>query len=49
MAEQIRIWIRVGELSISAVVGADAKSFEKYKRARMLEIKAAGKLARVLQ
>lgn len=41
--------IRAGELSIPAVVGVGAKSFEKYKKARMLEIDAAGKLVRVLK
>lgn len=41
--------IRAGELSIPAVVGVGAKNFEKYKRARILEIDAAGKLVRILK
>lgn len=41
--------IRAGELSIPAVVGVGAKNFEKYKRARVLEINAAGKVVRILK
>ena len=41
--------IRAGELSIPAVVGVGAKRFEKYRKARMLEIDAAGKLVRILK
>lgn len=41
--------IRAGELSIPAVVGVGEKNFEKYKRARVLEIDAAGKLVRILK
>lgn len=41
--------IRAGELSIPAVVGVGAKNYEKYKRARMLEIDAGGKIIRILK
>lgn len=41
--------IRAGELSIPAVVGVGAKSFDQYKRAKMLEIDAGGKVVRVLK
>ena len=41
--------IRAGELSIPAVVGVGAKRFEKYRKARMLEIDAAGKLVRIVE
>ena len=41
--------IRAGELSIPAVVGIGEKNFEKYKRARTLEIDAASKLVRILK
>lgn len=41
--------IRAGELSIPAVVGVGAKNFERYRKARMLEIDAGGKLVRVLK
>lgn len=41
--------IRAGELSIPAVIGVGAKSFEKYKRAKVVEIDALSKIVRVLQ
>ena len=41
--------IRAGELSIPAVVGVGEKHFEIYKRARLLEIDAAGSLVRILR
>lgn len=41
--------IRAGELSIPAVVGVGAKNFEKYQRARVLEINAGGKTVRILK
>lgn len=41
--------IRAGELSIPAVVGVGAKSFEWYKSAKMLEIDAVGKQVRILK
>ncbi len=41
--------IRAGELSIPAAVGVGAKSFGAYKKAKMLEIDAAGKLVRVFK
>ena len=41
--------IRAGELLIPAVIGVGAKVFEKYKKAQMLEIDAAGKLIRILK
>lgn len=41
--------IRAGELSIPAAVGVGAKNFGEYKKAKMVEIDAAGKLVRVLK
>lgn len=41
--------IRAGELSIPAVVGVGAKSYEMYKEAQVLEIDAGGKLVRILK
>ncbi len=41
--------IRAGELSIPAAVGVGAKSFEEYKKAKMVEIDTEGKLVRVLK
>lgn len=41
--------IRAGELGIPAAVGVGAKYFEIYKKAKILEIDALGKLIRVLK
>lgn len=41
--------IRAGELSIPAVVGVGAKDFERYKKAKVIEINTAEKLVRILK
>lgn len=41
--------IRAGELLIPAVIGVGAKDFEKYAKAQILEIDAAGKCTRILR
>lgn len=41
--------IRAGELGIPAAVGVGAKNFDRYKKGKMLEIDALGKLVRVLK
>ncbi len=41
--------IRAGELGIPAAVGVGSKNFEKYKKGKILEIDAMGKLVRVLK
>lgn len=41
--------IRAGELSIPAVVGVGAKEFDRYVKAQLMEIDAAGKLVRILK
>lgn len=41
--------IRAGELGIPAAVGVGAKAFERYKKAKVLEIDALGKQVRILK
>lgn len=41
--------IRAGEFAIPAVIGVGEKTFEKYKRAQMLEIDAAEKIVRIIK
>lgn len=41
--------IRAGELGIPAAVGVGTKNFEEYKKAKVIEIDALGKLIRVLK
>lgn len=40
--------IRAGELDIPAVIGVGEKQYDKYRKARALEIDALAKIVRIL-